>query len=262
MVALHRRSTGTHPRLRPPAPAGGAAARSSLGGMATRKPRPTEHTRKRATAASGRERLGRVNEIHTVIDQRDGGEVQVTRLDRIIETFRVGGTIADAAARAGVARQCLYDWQRKGVRVRAELIAGTKRDAELTADDLDYLAYVEAVEKAESEGKLLLLGLNDRLARGGIPLTTTTVKTDATGNVVERTEKTEHTLPDGAAIRWALQCRWPDEFQPRQKVELAGQVAIEGQPADRAADLAESLRAYLDGIEDATTSQPTPDAAH
>lgn len=195
------------------------------------------------------DRPGRPSELDRVvqvIDREDGSRREITVLDRVYETFQLGGSIEDAASRVGVARQTFYDWQRRGARLQKALIAGTTTEAQLDDEARDYLRFLDGVERGRADGKLLLLGLNDRLARGGIPITTTTTRVDAQGNVLERTTKVEETLPDGAAIRWRLERSFPLEFGRRVALTGPDGGPVQLSTQDRAEQIAGQARDFLE----------------
>jgi hypothetical protein len=171
----------------------------------------------------------------------DGTPIMVG--DRVAEAVRLGASLADGALRAGVSAPQLHTWVRSGNRLASALETGALRQRDLNAQQRAEVALAATVEQAASEGKLLLLGLLERLSRGA-EVRTITERIDAQGNVVERYERTEHHAPDAATIRWRLERRWPDEWAARQRLEVTG---ADGAPlqvdvATRAAELAEALR--------------------
>jgi hypothetical protein len=172
----------------------------------------------------------------------DGTAVSVA--DRVAEAMRLGGTLHDGAVRAGVSPQRLAAWVRSGNRIAAALDAGSLLHSDLDAQARAEVALAQTVEASATEGKLLLLGLLERLSRG-TEVRTVTVRLDASGREVDRYERTEQHAPDAATIRWRLERRWPDEWAPKGRLEVTGP---DGGPlsvdlASRAAELAEALRA-------------------
>lgn len=179
------------------------------------------------------------------VDDGRGGVREVSRLDRVREVYRVCGFDKDAAARCGVAVDTYRGWLREGTRLRAALTAGTYIDedgrprtrGQLRKAERQLVELAETVEQAETEGRLMLLGLAEQLSRGGLEAGEETVVETVTpqGSVVtERRRKSSRTLPDGAMIRWRLERRFPQDFGTR-RVELTGAdggpVQVEATPA-------------------------------
>jgi hypothetical protein len=173
-----------------------------------------------------------------------GGTVAVW--DRAADVIRLGGNYTDAAVRVGVAKFTFADWLRQGARLVAGVASGGIDAADLDAHQRGLVNLVEAVDRAESEAKLVYLGLLDRVARGQ-DVRVVTVKVDAQGQEIERSERTEQRGPDAATIRWRLERRWPEEFAPRVRAEITGADGgpVEVDVATRAAELAEELRRHL-----------------
>lgn len=164
--------------------------------------------------------------------RRDG--TKVTVLDRAVETYRLGGFTADVAARCGVARETLHEWERTGTKAITDVTAGRRHRSALTAHEKKCAEFVMAVEQAVADGKVLLLGLAQKLAAGDFQVTHTTEKVDARGNTVERTTRTETILPSESMIRWTLATRWPDQFAQRVQVTGAdGTPLLDLSPVDR-----------------------------
>lgn len=177
------------------------------------------------------------------IATRDG-EVMVW--DRVAEVLRVGGSLKDAAARSGVSTPSLHAWVRNGTRLSAAVEAGGRLEESLTRSEAAEVRVARTVETATAEGKLLLLGLLDRVSRGH-ETRVVTVKLDPHGNEIERTERTEQHGPDAATIRWRLSRRFPDEWAGRLEVTGAGGGPIEvATTAERASELADALRTQLE----------------
>ncbi len=168
----------------------------------------------------------------------DGTEVLPT--DRIVEALRLGASYRTAASRAGVSVGTLQAWMRSGARLGAALLAGTRLERDLTASERAELALTQAIDQAEAEHELGLLALLEQVSRG-TEARSTTIKRDANGAELERTERTERAAPDAATIRWRLERGLPERWSQRHRVEHVG--ALQVDVSDRAAELADALRA-------------------
>jgi hypothetical protein len=175
-----------------------------------------------------------------------GTEVMVW--ERAADVIRLGGTLRDAATRVGVTREVFAQWVRNGTRLLSALAVEARDPADLSEHEQATIRLAEAIEQAEAESKLIMLGLLDRAARG-VEVRTVTVRLDASGNEIDRVERTEQRGPDPATLRWRLERRWPEEFAPRVRAEVSGPdggpIAVD--VATRAEELARELRRHLAG---------------
>src|SRR5688500_1885088 len=83
------------------------------------------------------------NSIHDVIDVKKDG-TEVTILDRAVETMALGGFIATVAARCGVSRETIYEWERIGARASADVLAGRRKGSSLTKTERECVEFVTA----------------------------------------------------------------------------------------------------------------------
>lgn len=178
-------------------------------------------------------------------DEGDGDPVQVTLLERVVETLSVGGYIEDAAARCGISPTTFRNWQREGTVAQADMLRGRKRLSDMTYSERRALRFCAAVDKAEADGKVVLLSMTERLARGGIPMGKTVEKVDAQGNLLERTTTTEFSLPDMRAIQFRLARR--HGMIERHGLEVTGR---DGGPIEVQSPI-DKLDAYLARVREA-----------
>lgn len=184
--------------------------------------------------------------LRPVAARPDGTPIMPT--ERIAEALRLGSSDRTAAARAGVSVAALQTWLRSGNRHSASLLAGTRTERELSPIERAELALARAVATAVAEHELNLLALLEQASRGA-EARTTTVQLAADGTELARTERTQRDAPDAASLRWRLERRHPEQWAPRQRVEHTGADggAIQVDVAQRAAELADALRAQANG---------------
>lgn len=152
---------------------------------------------------------------------KDGKPVRV--IDRAVECSRLGMSLSDTAARCGIDRSVIFEWERRGTVVSTEIYGGRRRVVDLTKHERKCFEFVQLTAQAEAEGVTYWLGLAEKLAAGGFVMETITEKVDATtGKVIERSTKRSAAAPDGPMIRWGLERRRPEQFGQRTAVELTG----------------------------------------
>lgn len=147
--------------------------------------------------------------------------IPVRVIDRVVETLQANAFLHDAAARSGIAVETLRQWRRKGVEASTLILAGKKRRSDFDTHTKRCIELAAAMERAEADARLLLLGALTQMARGGLEQTRVVEKVDAeSGNVLERTEEVRKLLPDPRSITWLLSHRYPGDFAPR--IEITG----------------------------------------
>lgn len=194
-------------------------------------------------------------DLYDIIAYRPNGD-PIRLVDRAVEVYQLGHGDRDVAARCGVHLDTIRGWHRDGAAVAADLTSGRRKWADLSRHERKVHDFSQQAAVAETEGKLYLRGLAERLARGGVERVIETVKvgTDKDGKevVVERSTRTETTLPDGGMIRWLLSRRYRDEYGDRVSVEATGP---DGGPIQvDTTSILDALLADLDQIGEATAS--------
>ncbi len=122
---------------------------------------------------------------------------------KVIRSVRLGMTFGDAANRAGISSQALYDWLRKGRE-------GDKR----------FTPFSDEMDRAINEAKEHHLKFINKHAEGGFEVKKRTVETDAAGAIVKIIEVVEQTPPNLRASQWLLERRHPAEFGAKQEVAV------------------------------------------
>jgi hypothetical protein len=197
---------------------------------------------------------GRPPKLDQVVDRRQDGS-PVTASQKVVDLTRTVWAPWDVvAAHAGVTRDTLLAWRKKGGEARAKAMRGQR----LTPSERRYAEFLGDLEKAEGDAVAARLGLIQKEGQGGYPITTTTESTrqvlNKQGEVVTLTERkvvTTTARGEWQAEAWQLERRRPADFGRR--VELVG---AGGEPlvpkAERADALAEALEAYQRGLADGT----------
>jgi hypothetical protein len=195
--------------------------------------------------------VGRPSPIDAVIGYRDTpeGQVEVTVSDRIVAALRAGNYLDPAAAAAGIPVDTVKGWLRLAGRLLIKHRGDTEA-ATLTAHERRCIAFSHAVEEAEATWEVDANTTHERLARGGLPQVTETIKRGPSpgngepGPVLEVQTRTTHTLPDARVIEWRLKHRFPERYSDRIEVSGPGGGPIELSQEERASALAELARVF------------------
>lgn len=185
---------------------------------------------------------GRPSKIDQVARTRDDG-THVTVGEQLVERVQLGLDLQTAADSAGISRTTLHKWRLAGARHRAEAAQGRK----LTAQARRLAEFVDALERAEAEAEANRLAIIQRAATGGARVTKTTEKRDASGVLLESTTTTETLRPEWTAAAWWLERR--RGYVKRYELTGADGAPLVP-PAEAARSLADSLREYLQGVDD------------
>lgn len=197
--------------------------------------------------------------LNTAYLDRNGQPVTVE--DAIIQRVTVGQPLHRAARSVGISGDVLRDWTRIAGLARARQAltdTGHKPPPKpLTKNEQRLVAFLLRLEAAEAEAELRKVMIVEGLATGGQRVLRTIEKRDAHGNLVERTETVETTLPSFAAARWWLEQRVPETWG-RNRVEVTGADGaplVDGEGAT--AGLVAAIRAGMsaDVTEDTSASE-------
>lgn len=195
---------------------------------------------------------GRPTKLNQVIRHREDG-TPVTAAEQVVERIQLGLDMQNAADSAGISRTTIHTWRLTAARYRAAEANGKR----LTRTQRDYVEFLNACERAESDAELNRLAIIQRAATGGARVTKVTEKKDAAGLVTETITVTETLRPEWTAAAWWLERRRHQKYARR--VEVTG---AEGAPlvppAEAARGLADSLREFMAGA--AAASEATSGA--
>lgn len=212
---------------------------------------PPTKRKSRAKPPEQHQRAGRPSPIDTIIGHHPDTGEPITVADRIVNALQVGTYFEHATAGAGIRKETAYEWLRVAgrLRLRARGAPITNLDPKPTGHELRCLAFSDAVDEAMGVLAIASMTLVERLARGGIPQVTVTEKVDAAGVLIERTTRTEHTLPSERALLWRLERRFPALYGNRVEVTAHVDGVVVQSVEERADELAGALDVYLQGVE-------------
>jgi len=118
-------------------------------------------------------------------------------LERISNALRNGAYIHHACEASGISTSTYHNWLERGRNERDRQNAGLKPD---TAE-APYLEFLEAIEKAQAEGALDLLGEIANHARNGTWQAAAWILERKFPRQWGRFDRTEHTGPEGGPMR-------------------------------------------------------------
>jgi hypothetical protein len=179
--------------------------------------------------------------------------VEVSAAAKVIEMTRLGLDQGTAATAAGINRVTLHRWRLEGSRARAIEAQGKRA---LTEREQRLRDFCNDLERAEAAWEADCLSVIHAVGNGGIRQLKVTEKYVGVPvseqypegrKLVERTETEEFTAPQWTAKAWLLERRMKQKYG--RHLEVSGTALV---PEDDAArGLADSLRDYLQGVEDA-----------
>lgn len=157
--------------------------------------------------------------LNTVIAHKADGSPLRAR-DAILDWLREGFPWDTAILRSSIDPSTMRKWLATAARAREHALINP--DAKLTVEARDLIVFAKQVDQAQAEGEQRYWSNMHELARGNLSKTTTTIKlvaqAGAAGNPqrgvppgfveLERTVKSERTLPQFRALQWILENRY------------------------------------------------------
>ena len=135
----------------------------------------------------------------------------------VCDNITLGLSNHDAAVLAGIAEATFYGWLKRG-ELETQRVAETSR-RQIRQRERPFVEFLEAVKKAKSVRKQVLIGRIQKAAQGGTEYTETKTVHKG-GKVVEETITTKRLHPEWTAAAWLLERMHPDEFGRRQRVDV------------------------------------------
>lgn len=181
-------------------------------------------------------RTGRPTRLDHVHEYDRGGRA-ITVADAICRYVRLGNYLETACQVVGVNVVTVRGWLRDGALIHEARIAGKKTRRDMRMYDRLAEDFSVGLREAMAVGEARDVEMLARLAAGGLPVETVTEKVTyvlgANGrpiidpdtgqpivDVIERTTKTTHTLPDAKVLQWRLSRRFPQRWGLTERLEV------------------------------------------
>lgn len=156
-------------------------------------------------------------------------------IENILSAIRAGTYIETAAAFAGISKDTLYRWMKRGRREKRRLEKNSR--ARVSAAEAPYVIFVEGVTKAFADAEVRDVGIIAQAARGGQKYVEEKVITDAQGRVVSKQTTTKAIPPQWQAAAWRLERKYPKKWGRRVAIRKD-----EGNGEETAEEFAKKMR--------------------
>lgn len=200
--------------------------------------------------------IGRPTMLDALVSTDDNGQAR-TAGDHVLARLAQGLSVYDAALGAAITRGTVDHWCRAGAQARIRELQGF----ELTDQEQRYMAFLIAYERVQADIEAARLGRIIQVADGGHQRTKIVrrrARDSESGEmvVVEETVTLETAEPNWQANAWILERRFPGKYRRRYDLEVQAAFDDSGEePEQQARELAASLRAYQQGIIDASSTE-------
>lgn len=151
--------------------------------------------------------------------------------DQIVKYLHAGAYIETACAAAGIHKDTLYDWLKKGAAARAD------------GRDDKFSTFSDAVEKAMAEAELADIN------RIGAAAVGRPARFDKNGKQIQ-----SEIQPNWMAAAWRLERKFPQRYGRRVAMEHTGK---DGKPIETTVTVTDVSAAVKEALEDASQAPPS-----
>ena len=134
-------------------------------------------------------------------------------IEHVIFSLKAGCYIETAAAYAGISKDTLYRWLKRGRKERRRLAAD--RRARPKISEAQFVVFLDGVTRAMSESEVRDVSLIAQAANGGQKYVEEKVTTDANGNIISKQIITKSLAPQWQAAAWRLERKHPKKWGRR-----------------------------------------------
>lgn len=176
----------------------------------------------------------------------------------ILSSLKAGCYIETAAAYAGISKDSLYNWLKRGRREKRRLAKNPR--ARPYQSEAQFVIFVDGVTKAMSESEVRDVSIIAQAANGGQRYIEEKIITDANGNILSKQTTTKGIPPQWQAAAWRLERKYPKKWGRRVAIRKD-----EGNGEETAEEFAKKMRdefgtlAGILGCGDESQNDPTCD---
>lgn len=134
-------------------------------------------------------------------------------VENILSAIRAGTYIETAAAFAGITKDTLYRWLKRGRREKRRLEKNPR--SRMSASETPYVIFADGVMKAFADAEVRDVSIIAQAARGGQKYVEEKIIVDAKGNVVSKQTTTKTIQPQWQAAAWRLERKYPKKWGRR-----------------------------------------------
>lgn len=149
-------------------------------------------------------------------------------IKNIIFSLKAGCYLETAAAYAGISKNTLFQWLKRGRREKRRLAADGRR--KMIKSEAQFVILVDAVTRAMSESEVRDVSVIAQAANGGHRVTETKVKKDSKGNLISEETVEKAMPPQWQAAAWRLERKFPKKWGKRLAVRKDEGKDLENSP--------------------------------
>lgn len=153
----------------------------------------------------------------------------------ILSSLKAGCYIETAAAYAGISKDTLYNWLKRGRREKRRLAKNPR--ARPYQSEAQFVIFVDGVTRAMSESEVRDVSIIAQAANGGQRYVEEKIITDAQGNILSKQTTTKGIPPQWQAAAWRLERKYPKKWGRRVAI-----LKDEGTGEETAEEYAKKMR--------------------
>lgn len=139
--------------------------------------------------------------------------ISQSMIENIVFSLKAGCYIETAAAYAGISKDTLFSWLRRGRREKKRVAKSGK--AKVHASEAQFVIFLDGVTRAMSESEVRDVSIIAKAANGGGNITEEKIFYDSGGNMTSKQVTTKTIMPQWQAAAWRLERKHPKKWGRR-----------------------------------------------